>query len=111
MAAVSEVSGATRDAVQTSGSKLEYKRVPQLALTSVPFSFFSMFHALHVLTTGLLLSHAAIDLAVAVFNPGDYETTVVTCPATDRVLNQTVDITIGEYICAPDIGISSRRVH
>ncbi|KAF8549292.1 alpha/beta-hydrolase, partial [Imleria badia] len=56
-----------------------------------------MFRALRILTASLLLSHSASVLVVAVFNPGEYSINAVTCPAIDKVLNQTVDITI-EYI-------------
>lgn len=56
-----------------------------------------MFRALCVFTTGLLLSHSQNVLAVSVFNPGGFDINAVACPAIDRVLNQTVNITIGEY--------------
>jgi soluble epoxide hydrolase/lipid-phosphate phosphatase len=59
-----------------------------------------MFHALCVFTTGLLLSRSANVLAVSVFNPGGFDINAVTCPAIDRVLNQTVNIIIGEYNAA-----------
>ena len=59
-----------------------------------------MFRALCVFTTGLLLARSANVLTASVFNPGGFDINAVTCPAIDRVLNQTVDITIGEYNAA-----------
>ncbi|KAH0839352.1 alpha/beta-hydrolase [Lanmaoa asiatica] len=56
-----------------------------------------MFRTLCLFTISLLLSHSASVLAVTVFNPGEYASNAVTCPAVDRVLKQTVNITI-EYI-------------
>ncbi|KAF8547751.1 hypothetical protein OG21DRAFT_1489960 [Imleria badia] len=73
-----------------------------------------MFHALRILTASLLLCHSASVLVVAVFNPREYSINAVTCPAIDKVLNQTVDITIGEDIAAymrTTSWISSRRVY
>lgn len=59
-----------------------------------------MFRALCALTTGLLLSYPTSALALVNFNPGEYVLNAVTCPTVDRVLNQTVSITIGEYTAA-----------
>ncbi|KAI9566725.1 Alpha/Beta hydrolase protein [Boletus coccyginus] len=56
-----------------------------------------MFHALRAFTTSLLLSCSASVLTFAAFNPGEYNINAITCPAIDRALNQTVNITI-EYV-------------
>ncbi|KAF8427223.1 Alpha/Beta hydrolase protein [Boletus edulis BED1] len=56
-----------------------------------------MVRILRFFTVGWLLSHSAIVLALAVFNPGEYDTNAVRCPAIDRVLDQTLNITI-EYV-------------
>ncbi|KAN0098105.1 Alpha/Beta hydrolase fold [Tylopilus felleus] len=62
----------------------------------MPFLRFFMFHALHIFTVNLLLYNLASVFAIAAFDPGVYDINAVTCPATDRVLNQTINITI-EY--------------
>ena len=61
-----------------------------------------MFLALLVFTgtASVLLHFSANDLAVAAFNPLEYHINAVACPAVDRALNKTVNITIGEYTFA-----------
>lgn len=66
----------------------------------MPFLRFFMFHALHIFTVNLLLYNLASVFAIAAFDPGVYDINAVTCPATDRVLNQTINITIGDYTSA-----------
>lgn len=71
----------------------------------MPLSLFFMFRALCIFITSLMVSYPTSVLAIAVFDPGEHVLNAVTCPAIDRALNQTVNITIGEYT-APQGGLA-----
>lgn len=53
-----------------------------------------------LVTTSVSLHCSASIPAVAAFDPLGYHVDTVICPAVDRVLDQSIDITIGEYISA-----------
>ena len=86
-------------AVLCNSSPPEYKSFLTLPwrLIGMPLSPSFMFRARTAFITSLLLSRSASVLAVGVFNPDEYAINTITCPAIDRDLNQSLNITIGEY--------------